>query len=159
MNVFIDTQLWVYAFKKPRKEYFNNSNEYEEALHFHKVSSKLIHNALLEHTIYTTTHQLAEIYHVLAFRGIKMNTKDALNIIESISRSSRVVLVEVKRKHYIEALRISSMSGIHVWDYLCLLPLKDLVEVAYTNDKHFLHPTLRNLVRIVENPLGKWLEI
>ncbi len=74
-------------------------------------------------------------------------------------RSSRTVIVEVKKRHYREALRLSSISGIHIWDYLCIIPLKDMVDVAYTNDKHLLHPTIRSLVPSIENPVGKWIII
>lgn len=40
-----------------------------------------------------------------------MNPKQALNIIEKIMRSSRTVIVEIKKKHYKEALRLSTLSG------------------------------------------------
>ncbi|OYT48565.1 MAG: hypothetical protein B6U85_02045 [Desulfurococcales archaeon ex4484_42] len=157
MNIFIDTQLWVYAFKKPQRDGFVSSEEYEEALQMHSKAIKFIHDALLNHVIYITTHQLAEIFHALAFRGIRMDGKQALSIVEKIMKSSRTVLVEVKKRHYREALRLSTLSGIHVWDYLCIVPLKGLIDVAYTNDKHFLHPTIRTLIPKVENPVGKWI--
>ena len=84
-----------------------------------------------------------------------MNAREALAIIEKIMSSTRTVVVEVKRRHYREALRLSSLSSIHIWDYLCIVPLKGLVDVAYTNDKHFLHPTIRSLVPRIENPVTK----
>ena len=88
-----------------------------------------------------------------------MNVRQALEIIDKIMKSSKTVLVEVKKRHYTEALKLSGVSGIHVWDYLCVIPLKELIDVAYTNDRHFLHPTLRNLVPKVENPVGKWITL
>jgi len=159
MKVFIDTQIWVYAFKKPRKESFKNRGAFKEALQMHSNATKFLQDALGNHEIYITTHQLAEIYHALAFRGIRMNVRQALEIIDNIMKSSKTVLVEVKRRHYREALKLSSVSGIHVWDYLCVIPLKELIDVAYSNDRHFLHPTLRNLVPKVENPIGKWITL
>ena len=159
MNIFIDTQLWIYAFKKPLRKGFTSREEYEDALQMHRKASKLIQDALANHTIYLTTHQLVEIFHALAFRGVKMNRKEALDIVEKISGSSKTVLVEVKRRHYKEALRQSSLSGIHVWDYLCIIPLKGMINIAYTNDKHFLHPSIKSLVSEIINPLGKWITI
>lgn len=159
MNVFIDTQLWVYALKKPQRDWFTSNEEYEKAVQIHGKAVKFIHNTLLNHIVYTTTHQLAEIFHSLAFRGVKMNTRQALDIIEKMVKSTRTVVVEVKKRHYREALRLSSLSGIHVWDYLCVIPLKELIDVAYTNDKHFLHPTMKSLVPRVENPVGEWITI
>ena len=159
MNIFIDTQLWIYAFKKPLRKGFTSRQEYEDALQMHRKASKLIQDALANHTIYLTTHQLVEIFHALAFRGVKMNGKEALDIVEKIWGSSKTVLVEVKRRHYKEALRQSSLSGIHVWDYLCIIPLKGMINIAYTNDEHFLHQSIRSLVPEINNPLGKWIVI
>jgi len=82
LNIFIDTQLWIYAFKKPQREKFISSEEYKEALQMHSKAVKFISDVLLNHIIYITTHQLAEIFHALAFRGIKTNSRQALNIIE-----------------------------------------------------------------------------
>jgi len=159
MNIFIDTQLWIYAFKKPQREGFASNEEYEKAIQMHSKAVKFIHNTLLNHIVCITTHQLAEIFHALAFRGIKMDSRQALNIIEKIMKSARTVIVEVKKRHYKEALRLSSLSGIHVWDYLCIIPLKELIDVAYTNDKHFLHPTIKSLIPKVENPVGEWITV
>jgi len=159
MNVFIDTQIWVYAFKKPKREKFDSKEDYDVAAGMHNKAKSLIQEALTRHTIYITTHQLAELYHALAFRGVKLNVKEALNIVENIINSTRTVIVEVRRKHYREALRLSSLSHIHIWDYLCIVPLKDSIDVAYTNDKHFLHPTIKGLVPKIENPVNIWLEI
>lgn len=105
MNIFIDTQLWIYAFKKPQRRGFTNREEYEEALRMHSKANELIRDALVSHVIYLITHQLVEIFHALAFRGVKIDRKEALDIVEKISGSSKTVLVEVKRRHYKEALR------------------------------------------------------
>ena len=159
MNVFIDTQIWVYSFKKPLRVKFENEKAYEEAVLMHNTARKLVKDSLVNHTIYLTTHQLAELFHVLAFKGVKMDKKDALEILEKISGSSKTVIINVKKKHYKKALKLSNLSGIHIWDYLCILPLKGLIDIAYTNDKHFLHPTLKNQTPKLENPLGKWREL
>lgn len=158
MNIFIDTQLWVYAFKKPREKFRDNIT-YEKALQLHTKANEFIRNALLDNTVYITTHQLAEIFHALAFRGTRMNRENALRIVEKLTKSSRTVIIEVKKRHYKEALKLSSTSGIHIWDYLCILPLKGVIDVAYTNDKHFLHPTIKSLVPQVENPLEEWIPV
>jgi len=157
VNVFIDTQLWVYAFKEPRREGFASDGEYGRAVRMHGKAAEFLRDALLRHTVYVTTHQLAEIFHALAFRGVRMDRGQALSIVEKIARSSRTVVVEVRRRHYREALRLSASTGIHLWDYLCVVPLKGLVEVAYTNDKHFLHPTMKALIPKIENPVGEWI--
>ncbi len=125
----------------------------------HGKANGFTHDALVNHTIYIITHQLAELFHALAFRSVRMKSRQALDIIEKIVRSSRTMLVEVKKRHYREALRLSSLSGIHIWDYLCIIPLKSIIDIAYTNDRHFLHPTIKSLIPKVENPLEKWITI
>ncbi len=42
---------------------------------------------------------------------------------------------------------------------LCIIPLRGEVDIVYTNDEHFLHPTLKHLVPKVDNPIGRWLAI
>lgn len=88
-----------------------------------------------------------------------MDSRQALGIVEKIMKSAKTVVVEVKKRHYKEALRLSSLSGIHVWDYLCIIPLKGLIEVAYTNDRHFLHASIKSLIPKVKNPVGKWITV
>jgi len=66
-----------------------------------------------------------------------VSRSEALKVIEKLLRSSKTVIVDVERKHYKEALELSSLSGIHVWDYLCILPLKEIIDIDYTNDQHF----------------------
>ena len=158
MNIFIDTQIWAYAFKRPSQQFFRNKEEYERAFSIHQKANEFLQKALTEDTIYITTHQLAEIFHVLAYRGSRVNTIRAYDILESIIKSMRTVIVEISRKHYREAMRLSSLSGIHVWDFLCVLPIRKNIDIAYTNDKHFLHPTLKNLLPRIENPVEIWIE-
>ncbi len=136
-----------------------DKEEFEEALRIHNRANEFLRNALLNHIVYLTTHQLAEIFHALAFRGDRIDVREVLGIIEKIIKSTRTAIVEVKKKHYREALRLSSLSGIHVWDYLCIIPLREVIDVAYTNDKHFLHPTIQRLIPKIENPVGKWIAI
>ncbi len=49
MKIFIDTQLWIYAFKRPQKEKFTSNEEYEDSLQMHEKAIKFIHEALLSH--------------------------------------------------------------------------------------------------------------
>jgi len=43
--------------------------------------------------VYMSYHQLAEIFHVLAFRGFKVPLEDAMAIIERIIEDSSIVKV------------------------------------------------------------------
>ncbi len=76
-----------------------------------------------------------------------------------VDEKFKTTIVEIGKRHYREALKLSNLSGIHIWDYLCIIPLKGIIDAAYTNDKHFLHPTIKNLLPKIDNPVGKWITI
>jgi len=42
LKVFIDTQLWVYSFKKPQRDAFESESQYREAVDMHNKSRALI---------------------------------------------------------------------------------------------------------------------
>jgi len=156
LNVFIDTEIWAFAYKEPKRELFASDEDFKKAVRYHATARSFLEEKLTKDRIYMSTHQLAEIYHVLSYRGIKLPKQTAKTIINSIIRSDRVVIVDVKRAHFNEALERSVRSCIHIWDFLCIIPVKDKVDVAYSMDKHFLHREIRSLVPRVENPIGEW---
>ena len=75
MFIFIDTQIWVFAQKKPIKSNFSNIDEYKEAIKIHHKSHNLIIEQIRKNQIAMTFHQLSEIYHAFAFRGQKIPLK------------------------------------------------------------------------------------
>ncbi|MCI4408505.1 MAG: hypothetical protein JHC26_05390 [Thermofilum sp.] len=58
--------------------------------------------------------------------------------------------------HLKDALEESAKTGIHVWDYLCFLPVKDYIDVVYSCDIHFQKIGEDFNVKVI-NPLGGWL--
>lgn len=156
-GVFIDTQLWVYSKKKPIKERYENGERFEKALETHNESYSFLKQLKGQNLrIYLTTHQVAELYHSLSFRGYRVDLKETLQFIDSLYQNNRFEVVVVDNSHLTEALRLSKKSLVNVWDYLCVLPLKGAISVAYTNDKHFQHPTFQNLGFEIKNPLSNW---
>ncbi|RLE63265.1 MAG: hypothetical protein DRJ38_08005, partial [Thermoprotei archaeon] len=60
--------------------------------------------------------------------------------------------------HIEEAIKESIESGIHVWDYLCFIPVKDYIDTVFTCDKHFITIGKKYKVKIL-NPLDTWITL
>ncbi len=105
-----------------------------------------------------TLHQIAEIFHVLAFRGHRIPLDEAVAVVESIIDDDSIVKVPVLAEHLKESFRESRETGIHVWDFLCFIPLKNYVDVIYSLDRHFVKIGEIYGVKVV-NPTKEWLEI
>ena len=156
-GVFIDTCIWSLAYKIPRKNRFKGEEEYKEALELHIKASEFLKKNLEDNIIYMTYFQVMEIFHVLGFRGTKLQLKIAKSITDYILKSPKIVKVEIPPTIYKKCLELSAETGIHIWDFLCILPLKDLIDKAYSMDKHFQHKVFKELGIHVENPFGIWI--
>jgi len=67
--------------------------------------------------------------------------------------------VPIELDHIKLAIKLSKESGIHIWDFLCVIPILDHISIAYTVDIHFTHEIFQKLGLKVRNPLGKWISI
>ncbi len=157
-KAFIDTEIWSLAKKKPVKQKFKSRSDYERALRIHEGCRKFFEEEFEKLKIYMTLHQIAEIFHVLAFRGHKIPTKEAVAIVESLLSDDSIVKVPVLAEHVRVSFAESKETGIHVWDFLCFVPLRNYVDVIYSLDRHFLSIGERYNVEVV-NPVQEWLEL
>lgn len=157
MNIFIDTEIWSIAQKKPIRKKFSRHEDYKKALDIHNKAKMFIKNALQHHTIYMSYHQIAEIYHVLGFRGSKLPHDYVQKFILAILASKRIIKVPVAFSHILKSLELSTRSGIHIWDFLCIVPIAEHLDIGYSIDKHFQHPVFMELEVKIENPLGTWI--
>ncbi len=94
---------------------------------------------------------------MLSFRGSKLPLEVSLQIVNEILENDKIVKVPILQSHIKKAIEESAKSGIHVWDYLCFLPVAELVSVVYTSDYHFKQIGDKFNVKIV-NPAELWLE-
>lgn len=157
MRVMIDTQIWVIAKKKPSPNRFPSQREYEEALRAHEHAREFLLEEHAKARIYMSAHQLAEIYHALAFRGFRVPLTEARAFIEGVATDPNIYIVPVTPEHYRSAVDESARTDIHVWDYLCLLPVLDYVETVYSTDPHF-QVLCRDYGLKLVNPIGYWSE-
>ncbi|MHA1437412.1 MAG: type II toxin-antitoxin system VapC family toxin [Promethearchaeota archaeon] len=158
MKVFIDTEIWVFAKKKPGLGRFAKKSEFNEVKEFHIKSKEFLKKQIGENEILITNHQLAEIYHVLGFRGLKLPLEAVLQYCTQLISSKFVRRYSISSEHLIESIKLSRQSGIHVWDYLCVIPLRGDADVLYSCDVHFKDPTFQSLGPKIINPLNKWFK-
>lgn len=156
MRAIVDTELWSLAKKRPLRAKFGSEDEFEKAMDLHLKAISFFENEFIKIKLYMTVHQLAELFHVLAFRGYRIPLEEASAIILEIIKDPTIVKVKVSVEHVLEAMKESIETNIHIWDFLCFLPAKGLVETIYTVDKHFKTIGARHGVSIV-NPIGEWL--
>ena len=156
MLVFIDTQIWVFAQKKPLKSNFATENEYKEAIRIHESSSEFLADQIEINQIAITYHQISEIYHAFAFRGQKIPVKFTEEYCLNLMEAEFCKLYLLRKEHFRDAISKSVKSGIHIWDYLCILPLLSDIEIIYSCDKHFQSNDFKKFLPKIENPIGKW---
>ena len=159
MNIFVDTEIWAFAQKIPDKARFETERDFKEAMKLHKEASPFLEAKIGTEMVFMTTHQLAELFHVLAFRGLKLPKDFAESYIKALTTSTSVRLRTVTPFHIERSIEMSRRSGIHIWDFICIIPLIEDIERIYTCDQHFLDPAFAKFGIEIDNPLSKWLEL
>ncbi len=156
LRAFIDTELWSFAKKKPVRSRFRSEDEFNLAMEVHRKAVEFFRDTFPSLKVYMSHHQLMEIFHVLAFRGLRIPLSEALAIVERIMEDSSIVKVPITADVIREALRESSETRIHVWDFLCFLPVRGFVDIAYSSDPHFRVMGERYGIKVV-NPVSQWI--
>jgi predicted nucleic acid-binding protein len=159
MTIFIDTEIWIFAQKIPDRSNFQEASEYENALDLHQNPSECLKQSIIDREISMTNHQLCEIFHALAFRGKKAPPSMASRYCNQLLSSKFMHWYQIFDRHVEKAVELSTNSGIHIWDYICVLPLKNDVEILYSCDVHFKHKSFKSLGPKIENPLNIWITI
>lgn len=159
MAIFIDTQLWVFAQKAPDEQRIANSTDYNSAFEIFSIAHDFLEKQIMVHQIAMTFHQLFEIYHALGFLGFKLPLDFVQEYCTTLLNASFMKWYEISPETMENALKSSSESGIHVWDYACVLPLYRDVTMLYSCDKHFQHESFKTLGVPIENPIKKWFTV
>jgi len=159
MNIMVDTQIWIFSKKIPKKDKYNSEFDFQKALKLHKKAKKFFQNLPEKTIIYISTHQLGELYHSLSFGGAKIPFEQSKNFILELCRSKNVEIIPYTEQDIKTALKLSTESKIHIWDYLCVLPLLEHLKLIYSNDIHLKDKTFSNLGLKIENPVEIWQKI
>ncbi|MHA1383385.1 MAG: hypothetical protein ACTSR3_06485 [Candidatus Helarchaeota archaeon] len=159
MNIMIDTQIWIYSKKIPKKELYQSKKEFQKALESHGKAKTFFKNLPKKTIIFFTIHQLGELYHSLSFRGLKIPYEQTKKFIEQLFNSKNIKIIPYSINDIKKAIELSAIAKIHIWDFLCVLPLKNHISMIYTNDIHFKDKIFRDLGFQSENPLDIWQKL
>ena len=157
LAIFIDTNLWIFAQKIPDPSTFPKKSEFEKMHKNHKLAKEFLLQKIEKSTISMTYHQFCEIYHALGFRGTKLPKDQVRSYCSQLFNGTFMRWYQISLDHVKKAMTLSNQSGIHIWEYLCVLPLYDDVEALYTCDTHFKDASFQSLGPSIENPTGEWL--
>ena len=152
-KIFIDTEIWSFGLKKPDK------SDPENIINRFTIANNFIVERIKNDQIFITTHQICEIFHVLSFRGKKLPIEFTISYIEHLLSLSNISTITIATSHLKRAFLLSKTSGIHIWDYLCIIPLIHNLDIIYTCDKHFNTESFQKLKIPIQNPLNFWLEL
>ena len=155
MRILIDTEIWAYVYKKPKKDWFDSEKEYEKQMSLHERAGEVVKDKLMNDVIFMSHQEIAEIWHVLTMRGRGISGDVAYDIIKALLDTSTVIQVGITKSDVTRAIELSKETKIHIWDFLVVLPCEQLDRI-YTMDKHSRHKAFQELAP-VENPLGVWL--
>ena len=159
MQIYIDTELWVFAQKSPDPSRFKDRAEYKRMLGFHVKSREFLKEQFANNSISMTSHQLFEIYHALGFRGQKMEPLELLEYCRKLTSNKIITWYRISNDIITRAINLSANSRVHIWDYICVLPLYKDVEIIYSCDEHFKHDTFQSLGPKIKNPLEEWITL
>ena len=152
----IDTQIWIYSKKKPIRTKFESETDYLKTMELHQKAEKFLKSFTGEVIIYFSIQQIGELFHTLAFRGVKIPVNEANEFINILINSDNIIVIPYSTDDLIKAMILSARSKIHIWDYLCVIPLINHISKIYTVDSHFKDKTFIDLGISIENPLEVW---
>ena len=145
-DVIIDTNILEYAFVIPSKEEF---------LEIHEKCRKLVLELLEDESvrILVSTYQAAEVLDVLRKVGADEELRQQVFDMFALDRFlRRPVSWENLQCAFEQSLR----SGIHIYDYLVVIPFAGDVDRIYSADQHFDHRDFRDVAPVI-NPTEEWI--
>lgn len=150
MRILIDTRIWALGLKAP----FLTPDD--AALKYATTAQSFLKRAIRSKNEILISSQLAaEIFHVLAQRGNRMQAPQARRLLQDLFSRRTTIYRPVSRNIFDRCMELSSAGGIHIWDYLVAFPFEDALDRIYTMDPHFHHKDFQTLAQ-VENPVGPW---
>ena len=142
----IDSNIWHYAYITPANESF--SEIHTKALTF--LEDALSNESI---TIATTHYHIAEIMDLL--RKGKFEKSHREKIFNGFM-TAKFKIIRLSTKTLRSCFQKSLASGIHIYDYLVALPLKDIVTEIFSADDHFQHQDFKDLAKVT-NPVYPWV--
>ncbi|WP_297534576.1 type II toxin-antitoxin system VapC family toxin [Thermococcus sp.] len=126
---FIDANVFIYAFLRPKREPPENVKEIKE-----RAKAILTRVSDGERVVTTVVH-LSEVANVLESRGGK---KKAVEVVLAVLTSENIEVLPVSPGDYLKASLIAEEKNLGVNDALAYVKMKELdIEEIYTFDRDF----------------------
>ncbi|MEW6608552.1 MAG: hypothetical protein AB1414_14090 [bacterium] len=147
--ILIDTQVLTFALKKIYIEVDNRE------LDLFIKAEELLRKTLDNERVLISGQLVVELYHVLTMRGRKIPRDHAVVLIKDLLEEKNVKYRDIQRNMITKAMELSAETGIHIWDFLVVLPFVNEIDTIYTTDPHFNNKKFTEYATI-ENPLRIW---
>jgi len=72
-----------------------------------------------------------------------------------IFETAKFYIAPLNMEHVIKAINLSLESKIHIYDYLVVVPLENIVNEIFSADRHFRHRHFTEIAKVT-NPLKPW---
>lgn len=148
--ILIDTRIWVLALKSP----FLQASDPEFQL-AGQAQAFVSHCLQSRHQLLLSSQLLAEVFHVMTQRGRRVRAEQAARLVGDLLLHRPSSYRSTTKRTFRKSLDLSSHSGVHIWDYLVVLPFEGHIDHIYTMDPHFQDPSFTRLAA-VSNPLAVW---
>ena len=135
-KILIDTNIWHFAYIIPE------DNKY---LKIHKKAKRFIDRILKNKNIkiVISEYQIIEIISLLS----KYNfSKEQLLQLFNDFYTAKYEIYKIDKKVMENGLKQSIKSKIHLYDYLVILPVKDIIDRIYSADDHFQHKDFTSMM-------------
>ncbi len=144
-QVLIDTNIWHFAFVKPKEDEF---------VEIHTLAKDALEELLTDRNVRVvmSAYQAGEIIEALRRSGVDQKTREGL--IKDYG-TGKFFVKDLSFDAVKDALKDSTSSHIHIYDYLVAYPLKNIVERIYSADDHFQHEHFGYAELI--NPVMPWI--
>ncbi len=145
-KILIDTNIWHFAY------IISEDNKY---LKIHKKAKRFIDRILKNKNIkiVISEYQIIEIISLLS----KYNfSKEQLLQLFNDFYTAKYEIYKIDKKVMENGLKQSIKSKIHLYDYLVILPVKDIIDRIYSADDHFQHKDFTSICKVT-NPLFPWI--
>ncbi len=144
-GILIDTNIWHFAYIIPQDKVY---------LYIHKKAKDFIEKTLkdIDIKIVISEYQIIEIISLL--NKYEFDNDSLLKIFNDFY-TEKYEIYKTNKKILEEAIKKSTESKIHLYDYLVVLPGKDAIDKIYSADGHFQHKDFTSICEVI-NPLG-WI--
>jgi predicted nucleic acid-binding protein len=128
---FIDSNVFVYAYLKPKKEISEKISRMKE-----KAKEILMKINYGEERVVTSVVHISEIANVIESLS---SISKSIEIIENILNNKNIIVKDVTTQDYIEAVRVANREKVSVNDALAYVIMRNnnISEIYTFDEKHF----------------------